>query len=147
MPELIIWKNQEFDKLRKDVDRMFDRLWGEFGLSAFPRTGKDFPSINLTETKDSFIVKAELPGINPADITIDITETSLKITGETRQNNIDDEEGYVRTERKYGSFSRMIQLSHSIAVDHVKATYKDGVLNIIMPKYKHEKIKAVRIKI
>jgi len=147
MPELIIWKNQQFDKLRKDMDRMFDRLWGELGLSAFPRIGKDFPSIDLLETKDSFIIKAELPNINPKDITIDITDTSLKIKGETRQKSVNEKAGYVRTEKKYGSFSKMIQLPHRIVVDGVRATYKDGVLNITVPKYKRKKVKAVRIEI
>ena len=63
MPGLIIWKNQQVDRLRKDMDRMFDRLWGEFGLSTLPRAVRDFPSFDLSETEDSVIVKAEVPAM------------------------------------------------------------------------------------
>ncbi len=145
MPGLIIWKNQQFNRLRKDVDRMFERLWGEFGLSAFQRAVREFPIIDLTETEESLIIKAEVPGINPDDIEIEITENSLRIKGEVREDRVTDKEGFIKTERRYGSFSRTFQLPSRIRVDDVKASYKEGILNIRMPKYKEEKRRALKI--
>lgn len=145
MPELIIWKNQEFNKLRKDVDRMFDRLWGEFGLSSFAGTAGEFPKFDLIETENSLIVKAEIPGINPDNIDIAISENSLRIKGKLKRKTVSNKEGFVSTERRYGSFSRSLRLPCRIKVDEVKATYKQGVLNIIMPKYEQERSRVVKV--
>ena len=147
MPGLIIWKNQEFNKLRKDVDRMFDRLWGEFGLSSFARTAGGFPKFDLVETEKNLIVKVEVPGIDPDNIDIAITENSVRIKGELKQDTISNKEGFVSTERRYGSFSRTLQLPCRIRVDKVKAAYKKGILNIIMPKYEQERSRVVKVEI
>lgn len=145
MPGLIIWKNQQVDKLRKDVDRMFDRMWGEFGLTALPRTVRDFPTIELTETEDSLVVKAKVPDIDPDDIDINITENRIRIKGEKKQSLVRDEEGFSTTQRSYSSFSRTLQLPCRVVVEEVRAVYKDGVLNILLPKYKPKKTRAVQI--
>ena len=106
MQELIIWKNQQFDKLRKEMDSIFDRLWGEFDLPAFPRTAREFPAINLTETKDNLMVQAKVPDINPNDIRIDISENSLTMKGEIAKRRVNGKKGLVKVERHYRSFSR-----------------------------------------
>ena len=145
MPGLIIWKDQEFNKLRKDMDRMFDRFLGEFGLSSFGKTPGGFPVINMTETEKDLIVKAEVPGIDPDDIDIVITENRLSIKGEIKQDRVNDNQGFVTTERRYRSFSRTLQLPCRIQVDGVKATYKGEVVNIIMPKYAKKISRAVKV--
>ena len=145
MPGLIIWKNQQFDKLRKDVDRMFKRLWGEFALTAFPRIGREFPAIDLADAEDSLIVRAEVLDMDPENINIDVSENSIRITGEIKHNMVSDKEGVLRTERRHSSFSRTLHLPCRVIVDEVKAIYKNGVLNIILPKYKLEKTRAVHI--
>lgn len=145
MPGLIIWKNQQVDKLRKDVDRMFDRMWGEFGLAAFPRTVRDFPTIELAEAEDSLVVKAKIPDIDPEDIDIEITENKIRIKGEKKQSLVRGEEGFRTTGQSYRSFSRTLQLPSRVVVEEVRAVYKDGVLNILLPKYKPKKTKAVQI--
>ena len=145
MPGLIIWKNQQVDRLRKDMDRMFDRLWGEFGLSTFPIAFRDFPGFDLSETDDSMIVTAEVPGMNPDHIHIDISEISLSIKGEIRQNSVHDKIGNVRSEMRYGTFSKQIHLPCRIAVEKVNATYKDGILSIKMPKLREAKTREVKI--
>ena len=77
MPGLIIWKNQEIDKLRRDMDRLFARLRDDFGMPPFPKIGRDVPFIDLSETEDDLIIKAEIPGIDPEDLDISITEDIL----------------------------------------------------------------------
>ena len=145
MPGLIIWKNQQVDRLRKDMDRMFDRLWGEFGLSSFPRAVRDFPEIDLTETEDRLILKAKIPGMKPDDIQINISEDTLSIRGSVNQDSVRNNKGMVQTEQRHRSFSKQFRLPCPIIVDEVKATYKEEVLNVIMPKFKQKKARAVKI--
>lgn len=145
MPGLIIWKNQEFDKLRKEMDRMFDRLWGDFGLSAFPKTARGFPAIDLMETADNLIIKADVSGINPKDIDIAITESSVILKGQVKQDLVSDKKGYHKTGRRHSTFSRTLKLPCRILVNDARASYKKGILSIIMPKYKREKARVVKI--
>lgn len=145
MPGLVIWKNKQVDKLRKDMDRMFDRLWGEFGLPVFPTTFRESPRIDLAETEDSLIIKTEMPGINPEDIEIDLTENTLGIKGRIKQNSVSDENGFVRTKHRVNSFSRKLQLPCRIIVDDVKATFSEGILTVNMPKVKQKKSRTMKI--
>lgn len=145
MPGLVIWKKQQVEKLRKDMDRMFERLWGDFGLSPLPRAGREFPSIDLRETEDTLIMNAGIPGINPEDIKIDITESTLSIKGKIKQGRISNKEGLVRTEHRYGSFSKTLHLPCRIVVDDVRATYREGMLTVSLPKFKQRKARAVKI--
>jgi HSP20 family protein len=139
MPGLIIWKNQRFDKLRKDMDRMFDRMRGEFGMSVFPRIGREFPTIDLAEAEDSLVVSVEVSDMDPENIDIDVTENRLRITGRIKHNLVCGKEGFLRTERRHSFFSRTLQLPCGVVADEVKTVYKDGFLRIILPKYKPEK--------
>ncbi|MFA4915914.1 MAG: Hsp20/alpha crystallin family protein [Syntrophales bacterium] len=145
MPELIIWKNQQFDKLRKEIDRMFDRLWGECGLSAFTKTTEEFPKIKFVDNKDILVVMADMSGIRPEDIHIDITENHLTIKYSIKEKKVTDQEGYPRKEQKHRSFSRTVQLPHRIIVDEVNGSYKEGILTIEMPKYKRKNYRELKI--
>jgi HSP20 family protein len=91
------------------------------------------------------IIRAEIPSINPKDLDIIVTDNTLTIKGETRQKIEKKGEAYYHTERKYGSFSRSFQLPCRVMVDDVTATYKDGVLEIIMPKCKPEKMRKLKV--
>lgn len=147
MPGLIIWKNQEINKLRRDMDRLFARLWDDFGMPHLPRTSRDIPFIDLSETEDDLILKAEVPGINPEDLDISITDDILTIKGEIKQEFVKENENYHRMERRYESFSRTLQLPCRVMIEDVEATYKEGILTIIMPKCKPEISQKVKIKI
>ncbi len=145
MPELIIWKNQQIDKIRRDMDRMFDKMWGEFGLSAFPRQFKEFPPIEVKETIDDLIFNVEIPGYQPKDIEISVTEDNLILKGSIKHKSIRNAKGHIETEHRQSSFSKTLRLPRRIIVDDVKASYKDGILRITMPKYKGEKKRALEI--
>jgi len=147
MPGLIIWKNQEINKLRRDMDRLFDRLWNDFGMPHFTRPPRDIPFIDLSETEEDLILKAEIPGLNPEDLDIYITDDILTIKGEMKQELVKEGENYHRMERRYESFSRSIQLPCRVMIEDVEATYREGILTIIMPKCKAEITQKVKIKI
>jgi HSP20 family protein len=147
MPGLIIWKNQEIDKLRRDMDRLFARLWDDFGMPHFTRPSRDIPFIDLSETEADLILKAEVPGLKPEDLDISITDDILTIKGEMNLDLVRESENYHRMERRYESFSRSLQLPCRVIIEDVEATYKEGILTIIMPKCKPEISQRVKIKI
>jgi HSP20 family protein len=134
-------------KLRKDMDRLFNRLWSDFGVSAFPKEIEEGPYIDLTETDDTLIVTAELPSINPEDVDVSITGNSLTISGEQRRETIKEKPHYLRVERRFGAFSRTVRLPCRVKVEDIRATYKKGVLRITMPKCDPDKPFGVKVEI
>jgi HSP20 family protein len=94
MSEFILWKNQEMNRLRRDMDRLFSRMWSSFGISSFPVEAVAGPFIDLSESQDTLMVKAELPGINPEDLDISVIGTKLTISGEKRSEIVEKSEYY-----------------------------------------------------
>ena len=117
MPGLILWKDQEINKLRRDMDRLFTRLWDDFGMPFLPRTVKRFPYIALSETEDNLIIKAEVPGINPEDLEISITDDTLTIKGKLKGVLVNKREDYHIMEKRHGFFSRSIQLPCKVIIE------------------------------
>jgi len=147
MSELVLWKDQEIRRLRKDMDRLFSRLRNGFGAPAWPGEALEGLYIDLLEREDSLTVRVEIPGINPEDLKISVTNDRLTISGEKSEERIDDSRYYYRVERRFGSFSRTIRLPYKVEIDNIEATYKKGVLNIVMPKSKPEKKNKVSIQV
>jgi HSP20 family protein len=127
------------------MDRIFDRMWGEFGLSLFPRSTRELPFLDLSEKGDNLIIEAELPGIDPEDLEISVDDDTITITGESRQDAIKSSGSYHRMERRYGSFSRTIKLPCRVMVNDVSAEYRKGILTISMPKCKAEKTRKLKV--
>ena len=134
MSELQIWRSNQIKRIKKDMDRIFDSVWGEFGLSVIPRSVREFPHLDLTETNDKLIIRADIPGMNPDDLEISVSDDSIILKGEIRQEKVNKTENSHRTERMYGSFSRNIKLPCRVLVDDVKAEYSQGILEVSMPK-------------
>jgi HSP20 family protein len=147
MPELIIWKNKQMDKLRKDMDRICTRVCDEFGIPLFLETTGALPAMDVSETEDSVILRAEVPDIDPEDLDISITDDTLRIRGETRQEFVEESGGVQTMERRYGSFSRTLKLPCRIDLDDVKATYSEGILSVVMPKCSPEETREIKIKV
>ena len=147
MSELILWKNQEMNRLRRDIDRLFSRMWSSFGISSFPGEAVTGPFIDLSESEDTLMVKAELPGINPEDLDISVIGTKLTISGEKSSETVEKSEYYQSVEKSFGSFSRTVRLPCRVKVEDIQATYKNGILQIIMPKLEREPSPAVRVKV
>jgi HSP20 family protein len=147
MAGLILWKNQEINKLRRDMDRLFDRMWDDFGMPLSTKVEREIPSIDLSETEDTLIIRAEVPGIDPGDLEISITDNILAIKGEITQGEIEERGDYHRRERRYGFFSRTLQLPCKIVVENVQATYRKGVLSIVMPKCEQPSTREIRVKV
>ena len=92
------------------------------------------PSVDISETDDNFEVRAELPGVAKEDLNVSVKDNLLTLSGEKRQENVDDTQNYRRVERRYGSFQRRFTLPSEVATDDIKAEYSDGVLTLSIPK-------------
>jgi HSP20 family protein len=117
--------------LRKEMDRLFDRIWDG---DEFTTMGEWNPLIDFRETKDTLIAKVEVPGIEPKDIQVTLENGVLTIKGEKRKDLEEKDEKFYRMERSYGSFARSIRLPIHVETQKVIATFKDGLLTVVMPK-------------
>ncbi|MCF8040090.1 MAG: Hsp20/alpha crystallin family protein [Desulfohalobiaceae bacterium] len=122
------------------VERMFDEFTNPLSIS---QRRMAYPPLNVNETDEAIIVRAEIPGMSIKDIDLTLTESSLVIKGERK-----NEEGrYFRQERPTGFFQRVINLNLKIDRDNIKATMKNGLLNIYLPKAEEVKPKQINIKV
>ena len=129
------------------MDRLMSRLRDDFSIPLLPRAERRIPLIAMRETDDALMVTAEIPGVEPEDIEISIVDENLVIRGEVRHEIVTEHEGYQRTERRKGTFTRTIRLPCRILINDVEATYTDGILQIEMPKCKPEEARKVTIKV
>jgi HSP20 family protein len=118
---------------KQEMDRMLERVlegkWDEF-----PAVGDWAPSLDLSETKDSLVLKVEAPGMDQKDIQISLQENLLTIKGEKKQEKDEKDERYHRVERSYGSFTRSVRLPVGVDASKVTAAFKNGLLTVTMPK-------------
>lgn len=147
MSELTLWKKQELDRLRKDLDSLFIRFRRGFGV---PRTfveGADMLSTELSETGDFLVLTAKIPDIRPENIKISVTDDTLRLTAESSEDLVEKGVNFQKFIKSDRSFSRTISLPCRIVTEDVKATYKDNVLKIELPKCKPEEPRGVNVEI
>lgn len=132
--------------LQDELDRLFDSPWGELARTA-PLLNAWTPALDVEEDKDNFIVRAELPGMKREEITVTIHDGLLSITGERKVEEKTEATATHRRERFYGRFERTVTLPAHVAADKVKAQYKDGVLNITLPKTEEAKPKQIDVSV
>jgi HSP20 family protein len=111
-----------------------------------PVAARGFPSVNVWQGADSIAVTAELPGVEPADIDIQVKEDLLTISGERKPAQTEGEVAWHRRERGFGRFSRAIQLPHRVDADTVEARFQDGVLQIELHRPEADKPRRIEIK-
>jgi HSP20 family protein len=104
------------------------------------------PSFEVKETKDSYVFKADLPGVKQEDLNISLTGNRLTISGQRNEEKKDEGETHFVYERSFGSFSRSFSLPEGIDAEHVQADLKDGVLNVVVPKKPEVQPKRILIK-
>jgi HSP20 family protein len=111
------------------------------------RTERTFtPALDVKETRDGFVLKADLPGVNDKDVEVKLTGNRLAISGKREYEHEDKSDTYYTYERDYGSFVRAFTLPDSIDSDHVTAELKDGVLTVAVPKKASAQTKTVTVK-
>jgi HSP20 family protein len=147
MANLIPWRGRrEVDRFRGEIDRMFDDFFTRSPFDRSYRGGDWMPAIDVSETGKEIIVHAEVPGMNAKGIDISINGRVLTIKGERKQEHEEKDKNYHRIERKYGSFSRSFELPADVDANNVNATYKNGVLELNLPKTKEQSVKKIEVK-
>jgi len=139
---------RELERMRNEVDRLWDTFF-----EGRPRTrkaggdGEWLPSIDVSETKNDLVVEAEVPGMDPKDIDISLSDGTLTIKGERKHEKEEKEKDYHLIERSYGTFTRMVRLPTEVKRDKISASYKNGILKVILPKSEEAMTKEVKIKV
>lgn len=146
---------EEMKDIERRMNRLLRELWGRGPSRGLPRPGWRLqpmeeaikePFTDIVETKDSVIVTAELPGVEKKDIKINATEDTIEISAETKVEKKIEEKGYYRRERSFGRYYRSYTLPAKVKPDKAKATYKNGVLEVVLPKAEvKEKGKSIKI--
>ena len=132
---------QEMDQLQREVNRLFEST-NRGQVFKIP----SYPAVNIWANEDGQIISAEMPGVHPEDIDIDVTGDALSISGVRKTNEVNKEARYHRRERNYGSFSRTIQLPFMVDTNKVEASFKNGVLLINLPRAEADKPRRIVVK-
>ena len=129
--------------LRNEMERLFERF-PESGWLEVPGFGDWEPKIDVSETKEAVVVKAEIPGVEQKDIALSLQGGVLTIKGEKEQEK--EDKRYHRVERSYGAFARAMRLPAAVDASKVTVTFKDGVLTVTLPKTAEAKGTTIPIK-
>ncbi len=151
MPLMTPWRARgdlhPFVSLQDEVGRALERLMkGEIDLPGFLHHGWE-PALDVSETDDEIVVKAEVPGVDPKDLDIRVTGNVLTIKGEKREEKEEKTKEVHRIERSYGAFTRSIDLPEMVEAEKIKAECKSGVLTITLPKKPEAKSHQVKIEV
>ena len=128
-------------ELSRFVDDFFGRRFDFEGSTTWQ------PVVDVEETPEAYHVRTELPGLRLEDIKITVADNALSIRGEKRREEEKKGATYHRVERVYGSFERSFSLGHAVAADKIEATYRDGVLEVSIPKAEEAKAREIQVKI
>lgn len=126
------------------LNRNFNDLTFRLMTPAEPFSGW-FPPVDIHEESDRIVLRAEIPGVHSDDIDVSVENHTLTLRGEKKQENEADNDNAYRLERFYGSFSRSFVLSTKINPEQIKATFRDGVLEVVVPKAEEVRPKKIKV--
>ena len=135
---------REVDSLQSDMNRMFDRFFSARAGNG-STAGRWIPAMDLAETDDHLVLRADLPGMTEDDVEIEIQDGVLTLSGERKAEHEEKGEGFHRVERAFGSFSRSLTLPKGVDADGVTAGFDNGVLEVRIPKPEERKPQRVQI--
>lgn len=139
---------QDLIALQDRMNQLFDQTWAR---SRRERGGGVLeawsPAVDVYETPEGIVLKADLPGLNKDDIDIQVQDNSVTLKGERRLEKEVEQENYLRVERSYGTFHRTFTLPTAIQSDKIRAVFKDGVLEVNIPKVEEAKPKQIKIEV
>lgn len=130
-------------QLHSDIDRLFEGALQSFGFPAlssgrslFSQMQTDWlkPTLDLAASDKEYTISVELPGVDAADVKLELVEDTLKVSGEKRQEKEEKDKNFYRMERSYGSFQRVLSLPEDADQDNIKAAFKNGIMTITIPR-------------
>lgn len=133
----------ELVDMQQEMNRLFDDFFGErrTGMAE----GAWMPAVDISEDEQAILVKAELPGLTQEDIELNLQDNVLTLKGEKKQEKKEDKDNYHQSECCYGSFTRSFTLPANVKQDDIQANFKDGVLQITLPKAEEVKPKKITV--
>ena len=141
-----VFLTNPFSLMRRMTEEM-DRAFSEFSGSNNGDTSLWTPAIEVSQRDSQYVVHAELPGLKPEDVKVEVADDAVVIEGERKYEHEEDRGGVHRTERRYGRFYRAIPLPEGTMTDQAKATFRDGVLEITMPAPSEQVTRGRRLEI
>jgi HSP20 family protein len=145
---------------RTEIDRLFDRFSSDLLWPSFPRVFDDrslfggrpsfsvpTPAMDVSEDADAYKLSAELPGMHEGEIDVTVTDGTLTLTGEKKQEKEQKDKSYYLSEREYGSFKRSFTLPEGIDADKISAEFAKGVLTITLPKRQEAKAAPKKVQV
>ena len=136
---------REFSTLKNEMNRLFNTV---FDAPAAPNPGtmrRWMPAMDLVETEDHFVLRADLPGLAEEDVSIEVEDRVLTVSGERKSEHSENKDGYHRVERAFGSFSRSLTLPEGVDAEAVTANFANGVLEVSIPKPEVRKPRRIEI--
>jgi HSP20 family protein len=136
---------RELDSLQSDMNRLFDSFFGG-SRTANGSTGRRWiPAMDLAETEDQLVLRADLPGISEEDVNIEVKDGVLTVSGERKAEHEEKSEGFYRVERAFGGFSRSLTLPRDVDAGAIDAGFDRGVLEVRIPKPEERRPTRVQI--
>ena len=146
--ELVRW--EPFDGLTRfqsRINELFDETFGRSRTAPASTAGLWYPPVDVLESRDSYLIRAELPGMKKEDVNLEVQEGALTLSGERKFDEPANGVEYHRVERVAGKFSRSFYLPQTIKPDGIKATFRDGILEVHVPKAEEAKAKQIAISV
>ncbi len=146
---LIRWEPvRELHTMQNEMNRLFNTFFD----SPSPSNGggqtvarRWIPAMDVVETQDHFVLRADLPGLSENDVKIELEDNVLTVSGERKSEHEQQSEGYFRVERSFGAFSRSLTLPEGVDADGIEASFNNGVLEVRIPKPEQHKPRKVQI--
>lgn len=144
--ELTIWRPfAGLESLDYQINQLFDETLFPGRSSASSAGAVWYPAVDVLESKDAYLLRAELPGMNKEDFNLEVKNGMLTISGERKVEDLVSGVWYRSVERVAGKFSRSFHLPETVQQDGIQATYRDGILEIYVPKLEHAKVRQITV--
>ena len=147
MTELTLWKKEELDKLKKDIDSRFSRFRRGFGVPRAFLERTEMFATSLTDTGDYLVLKIELPGVQADNIQLSVNEDTLSMAVKSSEESVEQDAGFQNFVKRTRSFSKSITLPCRIVVEDVKATYQENILKIELRKCRPKEARGITIEV
>jgi HSP20 family protein len=145
---LIRWEPaRELQTIQSEVNRLFDTFFDLPSSSERNEARRWLPAMDLLEDGDDYVLRADLPGLSAEDVRVSLDQNLLTISGQRRSEHEQRGEGVHRLERAYGSFTRTLTLPDGVAAEQIRASLKDGVLEVRVPKPAERRPQEIEIKV
>ncbi|MFQ5903528.1 MAG: Hsp20/alpha crystallin family protein [Candidatus Binatia bacterium] len=146
--DLVRWEPFEgLSRMQSRINDLFEEAFGRSRLPHTPSSGVWYPPVDILESKDSYLIRAELPGTKKEDLNVELKDGALTLSGERKFEEPTDGVEYHRAERPAGKFSRSFHLPQTIKHDGIKATYRDGILDVYVPKAEEAKPRQITVSV